>query len=874
MSELPEGTITLLFSDIEGSTRLLARLGERYGEVLSTQRAVMRAAFAMHGGHEMGTEGDSFFVVFRTVGAAVRAAVQAQRALCAASWPDGVQVRVRMGVHTGEPTRHEDGYVGMDVHRAARVAAVAHGGQVVLTAATHRIATTQDDVEALDLGEHRLKDIPGVERLHQLCAPGLPRTFPPLRSLGSRSTLPLPPTAMVGRERELAEVRCALAEPVGGAVTLTGPGGVGKTRLALAVAAAVEGELVDGVYFVPLSAVRSEDVLWSSVAEALDVAGDRKDAEGVLQHVSGRQVLVVLDNLEQIPQAPQAVTRLVAAGRGVRVLATSRRPLHVPGEREHAVAPLGLPAPGASPAAAAASEALALFVQRATATRPDFRLTEEIVADVSEICRALDGLPLAIELVAARIKLLGPRALRARLDTVLELEQPTVGVPSRQRTLRAAIAWSHDLLGPDLREVFARLSVFSGWFDLPAVAAVVSTEHAGHQGDGLTPGLAELGELVDASLVTVRDGPDGEPHFRLLRTIAAFGRQALADSGHEAEVRRRHAEHYLALAEQVRTRLRSAGHLTARDRLESELDNVRAALTWTFDTGETTLALRLCEQLRWFWYACGYQLEGRRWLATAVGAAADEDSAELARARHGLAVLVLQQGEANEARDLLRQSLAYWRRVGEPERVAAELNSLAMAHRALGEADLARVLLEEAVTEARRGNGAVALADALSNLAALEIDAGSYASATTLLQEVLALDEAAGDAWGIAADHVNLAATLLRAGRHGEAAGLLRQHGAGITDLGDAELTVDLVELCCVLHAERGHGERAARLLGAVRALRSRTGLVMAEPDRAWLESRLAPVRERVGGELWAAGLAAGADLDARQLVDEALALP
>lgn len=872
MSELPEGTITLLFSDIEGSTRLLARLGERYGDVLSTQRAVMRAAFARHGGHEMGTEGDSFFVVFRTVGAAVRATTEAQRALGAASWPDGVEVRVRMGVHTGEPTRHEDGYVGMDVHRAARVAAVAHGGQVVLTAATHRIAITQGDVETLDLGEHRLKDIPGVERLHQLCAPGLLREFPPLRSLGSRSTLPLPPTAMVGRERELAEVRRALAEPVGGAVTLTGPGGVGKTRLALAVAAAVEGELVDGVYFVPLSAVRSEDVLWSSVAEALDVPGDRKDADGVLQHVAGRQVLVVLDNLEQIPQAPEAVARLVAAGPGVRVLATSRRPLHVPGEREHTVAPLGLPAPGATTAAAGASEALTLFVQRATSVRPDFRLTEETVADVVEICRSLDGLPLAIELVAARTKLLGPRALRARLDTVLELEQATVGAPSRQRTLRAAITWSHDLLGPDLQEVFARLSVFAGWFDLAAVAAVVAPTD--DRGTVPSPGLAELGELVDASLVTVRDGPDGEPHFRLLRTVAAFGRQALADSGHETEVRRRHAEHYLALAEQVRTRLRSAGHLSARDRLESELDNVRAALTWAFGSGETTLALLLCEQLRWFWYACGYQVEGRRWLATAVGAAADEDSAELARARHGLAVLVLQQGEADDARDLLRQSLAYWRRVGEPERVAVELNSLAMAHRALGEADLARALLEEAVTEARRGTDAVALADALSNLAALEIDAGGYASATTLLQEVLALDEAAGDAWGIAADHVNLAATLLRAGRRGEAIELLRRHGTGITDLGDAELTVDLVELCCVLHAESGHGERAARLLGGVRALRSRSGLVMAEPDRAWLESRLAPVRERVGDDSWAAGLAAGADLDVRQVVAEALALP
>src|SRR5680860_567518 len=868
-------TVTMLFTDIEGSTNLLNRLGERYIEVLATQRSVLRSAFATWRGREMGTEGDSFFVVFDSVTDAVGATAESQRALAQADWPDGVTVGVRMGLHTGEPAPHEDGYVGMDVHRAARIAGSAHGGQVVVSEATQRIAGHQglDGLSFVDLGVHRLKDVPGAEHLYQLAARDLPSGFPPLRTLGAGTNLPVALTSLVGRDGELKELHDLVADHGVRLLTLTGPGGSGKTRLVIALAALLGNGFTDGVYFVPLESVTSTEAMWTTIAEVLGVTGDDRAPPTFIEYVAAREVLLVLDNLEQLADAAAVVAELLAAAPGIRLLTTSRRPLHCDGEFEHAVPPLTLPAREDAVEAMGASGAVQLFVQRARMVRPDFALTAENADDVAEICWRLDGLPLAVELAAARVKLLGTRALRTRLDQSLEMTAPHLGQPGRQRTLRAAIEWSYALLPAPQQYAFRQLGAFSGDFALSAVESVVS--------DGVDP-LTHVAELVDVSLAQVFDGPDGEPRVRLLQTISAYARDQVVAASEIGGAARRHAEHYLALAATEQPRLRGEDYLGARDRLEVDLDNLRAALAWSLapdddrspSPDELGIGLRLCESLSWFWYACGYQAEGRRWMGLAVDAAAGRESRELMTTLHGLAVLVLQHGEAEQARDALTTCLEFWRADGDLAKLARELNSLGVAHRSLGEPDPARALLSESIAVARDAGDAERLASALTNLSTVESDAGNHDRAIDLLREALALDEARGDAWGLGVDHVNLAGLMLRAGHVEDASAYLCRHASAAVALGDPELTADVLGLFCAVSAERGEPEGAARLLGAVESLRQKAELPMAAPDAAAFARSLDTVRSRPTAAAWDANVQHGSAYSVEAALAEALGLP
>ena len=896
---LPTGTLTLLFTDVEGSTRLLARLGARYAEVVSTKRSVLRSVIRRWGGHELGTEGDSFFVVFSSARAAVCAVRDAQVELARVEWPDGEAVRVRMGLHTGEPVPHEDGYVGMDVHRAARVAGSAHGGQVVLTDATLAVVASDPvpGVRFRDLGRHRLKDLDEPVRIHQMCIDGLPDAFSRLKSLGSPSTLPVPATSLVGRAAERASLCELLTSPLVQLVTLTGPAGTGKTRLALAAAADLDEHHADGVFFVPLADARTTDVLWTTVADALGLSGDAKAPPALVEHLAGRSVLLVLDNLEQLPDASWVVHALLGAGPGVRVLATSRRPLHLAAEHEVPVAPLPTPAPGRL--GTDDDDAVRLFVERARLVRPSFELTDRTREDVAEICRRLDGLPLAIELVAARTKLLGPAALLARLDgrpegpgtsgatglgglggltglTGITGPPTAVDAPGRQQTLRAALDWSHDLLPEDLARAFRRLGVCAGAVDLAAVAAVVGEEE---------DAVDVVGRLVDVSLLVVRDGADGEPRVRMLQTVRRYARERLAAAGELEEASRRHAEHYAWLAERAAENLRGQHHLDARHRIESELENLRAALTWSLAPGAASedaaddaadaggrlaLGLRLVQHLAWFWYGCGYQSEGRRWLEAAVAAAGSRRTPQVMAALHGLAVLVLQQGQAERARDMLTVCLEHARATGDPAQISRELNSLAMAHRALDDAAAAAALADEAVATARASGDRRRQVSALSNRALLAADAGSFDEAIELLRDCMRLDAELHDAWGLGADHVNLANFLLRAGRVEEAAAELREHAAAAVALQDLEITADVLTLFAVVHALGGDPVRAARLVGAAEQLRERAELPMAPVDAAWVEGALGPVRDAVSPSVWAADVDAGRHLDIESALAEA----
>ena len=597
--ELPAGTVTMVFSDIEGSAALLSRLGDRYGEALSTQRAALRSAVSTWRGRELGTGGDSFFVVFSSAADAVSCCVAAQRALAGCEWPGGVAVRVRMGLHTGEPSRHQEGYIGIDVHRAARIAAAGHGGQVVMSAVTWQLARPglPAELSARDLGSHRLKDIEEPERIFQLAGPGLAERFPPLKSLGAQTSLPLPSAPLVGRDDDLEKLCTAVSRPEVRLLSLTGPGGVGKTRLALAAASSLGGAFGGGVYFVALAAVRDADVMWKAIAESLDAGGD--GAAAVTEHLREGQALLVLDNLEQLEGAAQVVAALLAAAPGAVVLATSRRPLHLQGEHEMPVPPLELPpeigtaagteagtaaGTAAGAEAVAASAAARLFVRQAGLVRPGFAVSQGNAADIAAICRRLDGLPLAIELAAARVKLLAPRAILARLDHSLGhslgLASAEVERPARQQTLRNTIAWSYDLLDPDLARVFRRAGVFAGGCTPEDLAAVTAADGglAGSDPLDLVAGLA------DVSLVTVTEGIGGEPRAGMLTTIREYALERLAEAGELDQTRRRHAGQYAAFAEHVTGQLNRPEHLAALDRLEVEHDNLRAALTWSLAT--------------------------------------------------------------------------------------------------------------------------------------------------------------------------------------------------------------------------------------------------------------------------------------------------
>jgi len=862
----------MLFTDIEGSTALLTRLGERYGEALSAQRALMRDAIASWHGREMGTEGDSFFVVFESASDGVGCCLAAQQALTGHDWPGGIAVGVRMGLHSGEPARHEDGYIGLDVHRAARIAAAAHGGQVVLSEATRLLAASAwpAGASARDLGFHRLKDIEAAERIYQLAGPGLREDFPPLKSLGAQTSLPVPATPLIGRDDDLARLRAVLSGPGVRLVTLTGTGGVGKTRLALAAGGVLGPAFPHGVYLVALAAVRDAEVMWKTLASSLDVSVAGQAADAVTAYLAGRRALLVLDNLEQLEEAAAVVAALLAATTGLVVLATSRRPLHVMGEHEFPVQPLELPGQ-AGVQEVAACAAARLFAQQAGTVRPGFAITADNAAEVAAICGRLDGLPLAIELAASRIKLLSPRALLARLGHTLGLAGAEPGRPLRQQTLRGTVAWSYDLLTPGVAQVFRRISVFAGGCDLDALAAVAVTGDPG----GSDP-LEPVAELQDVSLITVTEGTDGEPRTGMLETIRDYALERLEQDDDAGGTRRRHAEYYAAVAERARNQLDGPAQLTALDRLEADHDNLRAALTWSLETpaaggageGErAVIGLRLVQALTLFWYQHGHVTEGRRWLQRAMDVASADGGAPLAGVTHGLGVLMDTQGEPGAARRLFERSLAIWRELGDRDQQARELNSLGIAHHHLGDLEVARSLLEESITIAREIGNPVRLAAALTNLGQLESAVGDFDRASQALQEALTLDCEQGDLLGVALDQQSLALVSLRAGRAGEARDLLSGTFDYVANSGNTAVLANILELSAAITAALGDPLPAARLAGAAEGIRQQSGTLRTDLEEARMERYLTSARATVTPQAWTAELAAGRALTQHEAV-------
>ncbi|RYX81625.1 adenylate/guanylate cyclase domain-containing protein [bacterium] len=655
-SDLPNGVLALLFTDIEGSTALLHALGEVYPAQLEAHRRIMRAAFAAHNGTEVDTEGDAFFAVFRSVKSAVAAVIQAQRELHTHAWPQGHPLRVRMGLHCGEPALTGEGYVGVDLHRTARLMSAGHGGQVLLSGAAMVLAgDLLPGFELRDMGEHRLKDLPRLEPIFQLCIPDVPSEFPPLKTLDHRPhNLPshLPP--ILGREQEVEALR-GLLESGMRLTTLLGPGGTGKTRLALEIAASTLEMWEDGAFFVPLAPVPPpdatlspkavEDAITGAVARELGVRDDGSQSlqERLLTFLKARKMLLVLDNFEHLVGGAAIVARWLANCPELRIVATSRVPLHVGGEQEIQITPLALPQRKPLPDVATLSQyaAVALFIERARAVKPEFSVNEGNAPAIAEICVRLDGLPLALELAAARVKLLPPTTMLSRLEKSLSF---LIGGPrdaaARQQTLRAAIGWSHDLIGEDEKRLFRRLGIFRGGFSFESAEQVCALPVG--EGEGELDIFEGVSSLLDQSLLVRLDEVDGQPRFGMLETIREFALEKLDAAGEGLELRERHLEWCFGEANarnvEMRRDLRHALLI-----FEAEADNWRAAWNWSIGVRPVD-ALRLASSSPLLWNRSGGTSENYERLEASLRAAPDGDAKDRCRA-----LQFLIQAERNRA---------------------------------------------------------------------------------------------------------------------------------------------------------------------------------------------------------------------------------
>lgn len=663
---LPTGMVAFLMSDIEGSTRLISLVGDAFGTLLDDHHALMRQAVEGRDGVVVSAEGDSVFAVFPSARLAIEAAIGAQRALSTHSWPGTAQVRVRIGIHAGEAVFRSGTYTGLDVHRTARIMDAAWGGQILVSDAVRALTpeTLQDGVALRDLGLHQLRDMPARERLHQVVAPGLLPEFPALRLEEgmAASTLPAPLDRLIGREDEVAAVSALLAEHR--LVTLTGPGGSGKTRLSIEVARHAHDEFPAGAWFVAVEAVRNPRLVIPTVAQALGVPeqGGRAIGDVLAERLRDRRALIVLDNLEQVIEAAPDIARLLGQTTSVAILATSRERLAVAGEQSFQVLPLSLPADGAQVSAAdvQGAAAIQLFVDRARAVLARFELTDANAATIAAICQRLDGLPLAIELAAARVNVLGLEELLERLNRSLSvLAAARRDLPNRQRTLRAAIGWSHDLLSEAEQKLFRRCAVFVGGMDIEALEAVADADRSLG-----SPVVDLVGALADRSLVrSFHERATGTSRLSMLETIREFATEQLEAAGESAELQAGHAAHYASVAEAAAGVMVDPRRDEILDRLDGDLGNLRTAIAWSLASGETVIGLRLAAALNDFWHLRNHITEGVRVLEELVTAsAADGDASLRARAT------------------LVAGSLLTW--LGDPERsLALSLEGTAMAER-------------------------------------------------------------------------------------------------------------------------------------------------------------------------------------------------
>jgi predicted ATPase/class 3 adenylate cyclase len=823
---LPTGTVTFLFTDIEGSTRLVYEHGDAFAGLLVEHRRLLREGFARHGGLELGTEGDAFFVVFPSAGEAVAAAAEAQAALA------GGPVRVRMGLHTGEAQLVEGTYVGLEVHRAARIAAAGHGGQVLVSAATAALLEPGDDqpqgTHLRDLGEHRLKDLLAPERLYQLGV----GEFPPLRSL-YRANLPVPATPFLGRERELDELTALLARADIRLLTLTGPGGTGKTRLALQAAAELADGYADGVYWVGLASLRDASLVLPTVGQVLGAK------EELSEHVEAKRLLLVLDNLEQLTACAPELSSLLAACPNLKLLCTSREPLHVSAEQEYPVPTLR------------EMDAVALFTERALSVRPDFSAN----GGVTEICRRLDCLPLAIELAAARVKALSPAQILQRLEQRLPLLTGGArDLPERQRTLRSTITWSFELLSGEEQRLFACLSVFVGGCTLDAAEQVCAAD------------LDTLESLVDKSLLR-----HSNERYWMLETIREYAAERLDETGEAASVQAEHAAYFarlLASIEGVRIE-----DLEVVALLDAEQGNLRNALARLPEI-DPEQAAHVAAIFSWFLiHRKSNLVEARSWLERLLSTeviSGEKQVTLMTQLGHAANLA----GDDEFARETLEAALARARSLGSSKltaRVLINLGYFATERERYPEAIEA---LEEALELAESVQDTHQTWSARSLLSGAYVRVGQIDRGLSLGEACVARWRELGDRGQLVEILLDFGDTLLAVGDLERARSLLEESLLIMADLGPMFFAAEVFEDLAVVAARQGEPERFGRLLGAADRIRAESGAVRMPTWQRRVEAARALAEAEAGRENVQAAWEQGQQLTIEEAVALALGRP
>lgn len=874
MSPLPSGTVTFLLTDVERSTPLWEQFPEVMRVALSRHDALMESGASRHNGAVVKKrgEGDSLFLTFASAQDAARAAIALQHALRAEAWPAETPLKVRMALHTGEADLRDEDYYGSAVNRCARIRATGHGGQVLLSQSTAELIRDQLEGEAFlrDLGLHHLKDLQRPERIYQLRHPDWPDDFGPLRSLSAfKHNLPSQLTSFVGREQELQDVRQLLMQTR--LLTLLGSGGCGKTRLALQTSAEAVDDFANGVWLVELAPLTEDALVAQTIAKTLGIQDEpNQDAlQTLCEGLRDRTLLLLLDNCEHLVEAcARVVNALLQACPGLRVLATSRKPLNVVGEKSWRIP--SLPLPDAQTALtvedAMRHAALRLFVERASSARLHFALTPGNLPAVMEICRHLDGIPLAIELAAARVSALTPQQIASRFNDRFKL---LVGgkrdVSPRHQTLRALIDWSHDLLSEEERVLLRRLCVFAGGWTLEGAEAVC-------EWDGLATGDAMnlLSHLVDASLVNVEEtgseaGAEeqaGASRYRLLETVREYAAEQLDKAGETATARAAHLRYFFNLAAEAEPKLTGAEQARWLRTLETEHDNLRAALKWAMDNDTR---LQLAGALWRFWLMRSHFQEGRSWLSGALARSPQSpphlcakvlngigfmatrqgdfeearrcleeslrlrqninDQAGMAESLNNLATVANSQGQSDEAQSLYTQSLNLWQSVGNPRGVAAALNNLGILFVNTGQYEDARSNFEQSLTFYRECNDRANMASTLGNLGVVCCFLEDYAQARTYYEEGLALDTEIGDRWGVALWLYNLGDVARKQGDLDAASRFLRDSLAIRFALGDLRGCAETLNAYAETKWELGHSESTVLLLAAAATLRQAVGL-------------------------------------------------
>jgi predicted ATPase/class 3 adenylate cyclase len=861
MATLPAGTVTFLFTDIEGSTALWERDRLAMAAALERHLALLDAAIETHGGVHFKTVGDAVQAVFPTAPDAVAAALAAQCALVQEAWPEGIEpVRVRMALHTTAATPQDGDYLAPGLNRLARLLAAGHGHQVLLSLATQELArdVLPSGAGLRDLGEHPLRDLYRPERVFQLLHPDLPANFPPLRSLATRpNNLPVQPTPFLGRDEQVARITELLRDHDVRLLTITGPGGVGKTRLALQAAADLLDAFPDGAWFVDLSSLTDPALVPTTIAAVLGVRDEGSGRiDRLVAELGGKRLLLVLDNVERLVAAAQTVADLLAGAPGVKVLVTSRIPLHAYGEQEYPLAPLPLPDPVHLPPLERLSQyaAVRLFVERAQAVKPDFAVTNANAPAIAEICSRLDGLPLAIELAAAHVRVLPPQALLKRLEKRLPLLTGGARtLPARQQTMRDAIAWSHDLLTPEEQIHFRRLAVFASGCTLEAAEAVLNQE-------GTRDVFSGIAALVNTSLLRQEEGAEGEPRFRMLETVREFGLEPLKQSGEETATHDRHAGFFLDLAERVNPGIMETRDPGWLDVIARDHDNLRAALGWSRDASEHETLLRLVGALGFFWYYRGFLNEGQHWLDQGLQAPPENSSPRpRAWALTVFGLLATVRGDSALAAELLTESFAWWERSGDAFGRAFADTRLGGVYVSQGRYDEAAPLFAGTEVYFRNVGNDEQLAGVRFHLGLIAWVRGEEVRARDLLRDAAERH----DRFGTQADAINplryLGLMACDAGELDDAAMWFREEWRRLRQLGSrAALAVGLADVATLATA-REAWQPAARLFAKAEAMLQAETAAFSLPAREHYDRAHHRAREAldaVGDEVAAAGRA------------------